>query len=188
MRRAIIKYNDDELIDLMRGSKRNSELAFSEVYRRYSGMIHAYCACMINDRSQIEDIFQEVLIRFYQKVADTDAKINTKGFLFTIARNLCLNYIRDKKFTVPIEKFEIQLDTYQPTENDELVELIAMAISLLDNDYKEIFILREIEGLSYEDIAEIANISVANARKRAFRARMKVKDILTPYFKDQYTT
>ena len=59
-------------------------------------------------------------------------------------------------------------------------------MSLLENDYKEAFILREIEGLSYEDIAEISNISVANARKRSYRARMKVKEILTPYFKDQY--
>ncbi len=178
---------EDDLIGFIRGAHDDSEKAFTEIYKRYAAMIHAYCACMINNQQQVEDIFQDTLIRFYQNVRRDCRKINIRGYLITIARNLCLNYKRDRKLTVPIENMEFLIETYQPNERNELLELMTMAMNLLDFDYREAFVLREIDGMTYEQIAEVCNISVANARKRAFRARKKMKDILNPYFSDVYS-
>ncbi len=178
---------EDDLIGFVRGTHDDSEKAFTEIYKRYAAMIHAYCACMINNQQQVEDIFQDTLIRFYQNVRHDCRKINIRGYLITIARNLCLNYKRDRKLTVPIENLEFLIETYQPNERNELLELMTMAMNLLDFDYREAFVLREIDGMTYEQIAEVCNISVANARKRAFRARKKMKAILNPYFSDVYS-
>lgn len=178
---------EDGLIEYIRGSRDDSEKAFTVIYKRYAAIIHAYCACMINNHQQVEDIFQDTLIKFYQNVRNDGRKINIRGYLITIARNLCLNYRRDRKLTVPIENMESIIETHQPNERTELLELMTMALNLLDFDYREAFVLREIDGFSYEQIAKVCDISVANARKRAFRARKKMKDILNPYFSDVYS-
>ncbi len=181
------KYSNDELIEKLRGSRSESELAFAEIYRRYSALVHGYCACMITSREQIEDIFQETMIKFYQSVINDKRDINIKGFMVTIARNLCLNYQRDKKATVPFENVEFEIGNYNTAEKSELSELINMGLNLLDFEYREAFTLREIEGLEYSQVAELCGISEANARKRVYRARQKIKGILAPYFKDVYS-
>ncbi|MBI3258157.1 MAG: RNA polymerase sigma factor [Ignavibacteriae bacterium] len=72
----------------------------------------------------------------------------------------------------------------QSYEQKELLDLIARSLELLSFEYREIFILREYDGLSYEEIAEVTGTTVTNAKTRAFRAKQKVKEILQPYLKD----
>lgn len=176
-------YSDKKLIELMKGGKTESDAAFTELYRRYSSLIHTYCQHMMGASGQAEDIFQETFIRFYNKVKSDFDDSNIAGYLFKIARNLFYNYNRDKKFTLPIEGDDYILDEKPELEKNEMLDMIRKAIDLLDDKYKEAFIMREIEGLPYLEISEILEITLSGAKTRVVRAKEKLIEILEPYMK-----
>ena len=185
MRQNFSTYTDEKLVFLLRSdSKEESEVAFTEVYNRYSSRVHAYCLRVLNDFEQAEDIFQEVFIRFFQKIKSNYPETNVSGYLIKIARNLCLNYKRDKVNTINIQENDIYFEPGKSFENSELLDLITTALELLDFEYKEAFVMREYDGLSYNEIAQVTNTTVTNAKSRVFRAKQKIKEILQPYLKD----
>lgn len=177
------KYNDAELVAHIRDKTSEAENAFREIYRRYSPRLHAYCHKIFNHEATAEDIFQETFMRFYQYVGSSDSKVNVPGYLITIARNLSLNHKRRAEKITYTD--ELRTESHDPNnDNKELLDLISMALEILDFNYKEAFILREYNGLSYNEIAEVTGISVTNAKTRVFRAKKKIKKILKPYMMD----
>ncbi len=186
MRDRYTQYNDKELLDSLRGKKPESDKAFTEIYKRYAQRVKAYCMVTLNDEEQAADIFQETFIRFYSKTRETKAAdvINIPGFLITIARNLCLNYKRDKKNTVPIDELTSYFEADNSFEKNELWQLITMALDLMDTKYKDVFILRELDNFSIKEIADITGESVACVKSRVFRAHARLLEILEPYLND----
>ena len=177
-------YSDTELVDMLEDEKSIAEGAFQELYNRYSSMVHPYLMRVLNDSELTEDFFQETFIRFFQNVRKSGQKTNVPGFLITISRNLCLNHKRNKKSEISIDDIEIRIEKNQNYENQELLELITYAMELLEFEYKEAFILREYDGLPYNEIAEITGTTITNAKSRVFRAKQKIKEILQPYLQE----
>lgn len=175
-------FTDEQLTALLSG--KDAERAFTLLYDRYSSRIHAYCYRIVEDSAHAEDIFQETFIRFFQNAKAGREMRNVPGFLITIARNLCLNHKRDRKVTVAIDDYHFPTSESKNYEQKELLDLIARSLELLDYDHREAFVLREYDGLSYEEVAEIIGTTVTNAKSRAFRAKQKIKAILQPYLKD----
>ncbi len=164
-------------------SKEQRDGAFREIYRRHSPRIHAYCLRVTGDRDEAKDVFQDTFVRFMGSVRADREMTNLPAFLLRIARNLCLNRKRDAVSTVDVE--DVVLPTNDtPYEKVELLRLITTALDLLPAEYRETFVLREYDGMSYAEIAEITGISEEAARIRAFRARNKVREILAPYLAD----
>ena len=184
MKNKYSTYTDRELIDLLKGPKTNSDMAFTEIYDRYSNNVYAYCRRVLNNREQAEDIFQETFYQFYNHVNDKHPDGSIRGYLITIARNLCLNYKRDTKQTVQIDELEYLFKTYQDYEEKELISIVKMAMEHLDLKYREPLILRVYNGFGYSEIAEICEISTVNARALVFRAKLKMKEILKSYLVD----
>lgn len=173
---------DSELLNLISKGNPESSEAFKVVYKRYSNSVHAYCYKLIRDKTASEDIFQETFITFYQKASSSRTNSSVSGFIFTIARNLCYNYLRDKKNTVEVEEFHLFYENNE-LEQKESLRHINIAIDLLEIEYREPLILRLYDGLSYDQIAEICEITTETARQRVFRAKEKMKTILQPYYK-----
>ncbi len=183
------KYSDRQLSDIIIESKKNGNTdvagnAFTIIYNRYSSKVLAYCKLLINDNSGPEDIFQESFIRFYNNLGNGFSPDNIPGYLLRTARNLCYNYNRDKKKIVSIDNIVFRSEDGIKYENKELFELIITALELLDDKYKEAFVLRKFDGLSIREIADICGISVEGAKSRINRARLKLLEILEPYLKD----
>lgn len=192
MEKNLKKYNDMELITLLKSNSSISDLAFKEIYDRYSSNVNAYCMRVYNNQELAEDVFQETFIRFYQSIKKKSNDIeetpllnfNIPGLLITISRNYILNLKRKENKEVVVESFDyFEYDT-QNYENQELLDLIKKALVTLDFDYREAFVMREYNGISYEEIAKITNISVSNAKARVFRAKQKIREILKPYLVD----
>ncbi len=175
---------DSDLVKLLRENQKQAESAFNVIYKRYSPIVNAYCMKVLNNKQDAEDVFQETFIRFYKNVKPDHNSNNILGFLLKIARNLCLNQKRNRKEFLPIENYQINVQANQNYERKELLELINLALNLIEFDYREAFILREYNDLSYPEIAEICNISEINAKTRVFRAKQKIKNILSPYLKE----
>jgi RNA polymerase sigma-70 factor (ECF subfamily) len=69
-------------------------------------------------------------------------------------------------------------------ETSEFLQLITAALELIPDDYREVFVLREYEGLSYAEIAEVVDSSLSNVKVRIFRAKQKIREILAPYIRE----
>ena len=109
-------YSDEDLFGLMAEGQKD---AFGEIYARYRGRIYAYVLRMIGDRDRADDVFQETFARIYRHCHGTDrGVVRASSYIFTTARNRCLNAIRDKKTTTDVEDYH-QI-VYQPSyENAE---------------------------------------------------------------------
>lgn len=178
------QYSDTELFLMLAGDKKNAEPAFAELYARHSSRVYAYCRRFLNDSEEAKDIFQEVFVKFFESAKDEREMTNVPGFLLKIARNQCLNSIRTHK---PVVSFEDYMAFNHPghrDDEDELLNLITTALELLSPDYKEVFILREYDGFSYQEISEITDTPVSTVKIRIYRAKQKLREILQPYMAD----
>lgn len=183
MRKPKEEYSDAELFDLMKGEKKEADWAFAELYARHSPRVFAYCRRFLGNREEAQDVFQETFIRFYNAASKERLMTNVPAFLLRIARNLCFNQKRDEKEATSFEDY-MYVEDDKTNEREELLDLIKMALEVLPDEYKEIFILREYDGMSYNDISEITGQSLANVKVRIFRAKQKVREILEPYLKE----
>ncbi len=179
------KYNDIELYKALSGKKPIAEAAFSELYARYAQRVFAYCLRVTGDDEDAKDIFQETFLKFYHNANSKNEENidNIGGLLITIARHLCLNFKRNRKQLLNIDEFNITTNDTE-YERKELLKLVSMAIELLEFEYREAFVLRQYQGLSYKEIAVITETSVSAIKNRVWRAKEMIKDILSPYLED----
>lgn len=184
MARKFDEYSDTELFYMLNDNKEIAERAFTELFNRYSSRVYAYCRRFLGDRDEAQDVYQETFIKFHQSANKDREMTNVPGFLLTIARNLCMNVKRKERPNVTLEEYMSGDDDSLISDKDELLELIKKALELLPDDYREAFVLREYDGLSYEEISKLTNTSLTNVKVRIHRAKQKIKDILQPYLNE----
>lgn len=181
------EHTDLELYAMLCGGGSHAHQALSMLYKRHSPRIYSYVRKILGDVQATDDIFQETFVRFYEMGVSGQDIQNVQGYLLKISRNLCLNE-KAKKYntsTITIENFEFpSLDT--PYEQKELSRLISTALEMLPEDYKEVLILREMYGYSYNEIAEIVESTMPIVRTRIYRAKQKIRVILQPFIDDLY--
>jgi RNA polymerase sigma-70 factor (ECF subfamily) len=189
-------WTDIESVELCRfvASDASTEEAFKELYRRYATRIRAYCFRIVAS-NEAEDVFQETFVKFYNALRDGAQIDNVAAYILRIARNLCLNHKRDNA------RADISLDAISeaeylhsqalvaPSDSErwerlEYLDVLRKSVELLPHEYREAFVLREYEQLSYEEMAKLMQTSVANAKVRVFRAKQQLKEMLMPYIKD----
>jgi RNA polymerase sigma-70 factor, ECF subfamily len=181
--REFSEYTDSELFALLRTDKR--EGAFTELYSRFSPNVFAYCMRVLGSRDAAYDVFQEAFMRLYQTADRMEHLENVRGYTLAICRNLCLN----EKKRAGSQNLQFEDAVYNPgvsrdAERGEMLQLISMALELLPSDMREIFVLREYDGLSYNEISTLLNIKLDTAKVRVFRARQRIKEILQPYLNE----
>jgi RNA polymerase sigma-70 factor (ECF subfamily) len=181
MRVGPSQHSDVELFERMRGEPEAARRAFEELYNRYAADVYRYCFRVVGDQALAEDLFQETFLRLYRSAADERVMTNVAAFILRIARNLCLNTKKNRHYTLlSLEQFELPAhDTGY--ERKEMEHLVLTALDCLPDDYREVIVLREYEGLSYAEIADVVGISVSTVGIRIFRARRKLAEILAPY-------
>ena len=176
--------DEKNLKDLAKELSNGSVQAFHIFYHKYKTDIYHFCYRMLNDKDLADEAFQETFVKVYENRTRFDGN-NFKSWVFTIARNTCLNYIRESKFKVEFE--EDYLAPVRDKHNDfALQKYIKDAIVELPVSYREVIVLREYEGYSYQEIAEILDVSIALVKIRIYRARVILKEKLQPVVKEIY--
>ncbi len=183
MKDELSQYSDADLFYMLDGDKKSAEPAFAELYQRHSSRVYAYCRRFLNDAEEAKDVFQEIFVKFFESASENRDMTNVAGFLLKIARNQCMNSVRTQKQTVSFEEYMVGTNTNR-LEKDELLNLIKTALELLPPEYKDVFLLREYEGLSYQEIAEVTETPLSTIKVRIYRAKQKIREILQPYTAD----
>lgn len=175
---------DLDVYALLTGDDPTAQRALTVLYRRYSQRIYTYCRKITGDNHIAEDLLQETFVKLFDAGRQGRSIDNFPAYLMTIARNLCLSHrARSKRQYVQVEDFHLTVRDV-PYEQKELLQLIQMALELLPEDYREAFVLREYNGLAYNEISEVIGQSLDVVKVRIFRAKKKLREILAPYLED----
>lgn len=187
---------DDAMITAFKEGDQN---AFQELVQKYEQRVYNHCMRMVNDEVESYDLTQEVFLKVFRKIQNYQHTYSFYTWLYRITVNCCIDYLRRKKRMVnsislshnygetgsePGREQDIPDNTFVPdthAENAELSEVLKGAIGQLSEKLRAIVVLKEIEGFSYEEIAEVLGCSRGTVKSRLFRAREKLKELLTEY-------
>lgn len=160
-----------------------SDEAYRTLYDAYERPLYIYCCRLLGNEDEAKDLFQEIWIRMYRMRGEQIQVRRFSGLLFTIARNYCLNAIRDSKVlpTSPLDDMSEETESLlraRDIESSDLRELLQKAMGQLPLQQREAFILREYVGYSYDEVADIMGTNAANVRARAHRARERLRKMI----------
>ncbi|MDE2975501.1 MAG: sigma-70 family RNA polymerase sigma factor [Gemmatimonadota bacterium] len=192
-RREIATLRDSEVVQrFLDGDDR----AFGEIVRRYDTRLRNFVARTVGDREQAEDLVQETFVRVYRHIRRFDQTRKFSTWIYTIAGNLAKNELRNRSRN-PLVFFQTitkswdadfrPLDWEDPkTRPDDLYrkrflrEKVNEAVERLPEHHRTVFVLRELHGKSYEEIAEITSCNLGTVKSRLNRARNAFARIVAP--------
>lgn len=189
---------DSELINAINSGR--VEL-FHSLLDKYSGRLYNFGIKMCGDVQDAEDMVQDTFLNVFRYLKDFRFESKFRNWLYRIATSTCIKKKRRSKFApereLSLEEFvagesaatsaEPPLWAAQPLEkilNRELGDTLGSAILKLPEKYRLVLVLRDIEGFSTAEAAQILNLSEANVKVRLHRARLFLRDELKGYFED----
>lgn len=183
---------DQQLVSLSQSGDHN---AFGLLVEKYQSRLYRVILRIIKNQAVVEDLVQESLIKAYRSIANFRGDSAFYTWLYKIGLNTARNYLYEKKHRLQIndaveledaENFSTALDIHHAetpeTEliNKQIAQTVNDAIANLPTDLQTAISLREIEGLSYEQISEIMGCPIGTTRSRIFRARNIISEKLRP--------
>ena len=187
--------------DLMRRTQQGDRQAFSLLYERYSASVLSYLYRMMGNVEDVESIAQEVFLRAFRFAATYRYPQKFSTWLFTITRNLAINYSRRRKRSpvrnvteLNLEGVDINGDPYEiahrATDDVEKQEEIARVLQALDGlptDQKEVIVLGVFQDLSYAEMEEITGTKAVTLRSRMFHGLKRLTRMLSSKSDDDAT-
>jgi RNA polymerase sigma-70 factor (ECF subfamily) len=164
---------------VLRKAQRGDERAFAIIVRSYQTPVYNYVLRMVSDRSLAEDLTQEVFFRVYQGLPRFSSRSKFTTWLFQVTKNRVLDEFRatERRPRLVVETEEMAalevVDT--PFERLEAIDAVWRAIEHLNLDLKMALLLRDIVGLSYGEIADSLEVTLATVKWRIWKAREEVQ-------------
>jgi len=185
---------DDSAV--VRASLEGEDRAFTELVVRYQTRLLNFIYRTIGDRERAEDLVQEVFVRVYRHLHRFDQGKKFSTWIYTIASNLAKNELRNRSRS-PLVYFQalkkeweadhrpLQFEDVSSKPDDlyrkrHLRELVEWSVERLPEHHRVVFVLRELEGKSYEEIAEITGCNLGTVKSRLNRARNSFATIIAP--------
>ncbi len=138
-----------------------------ELYRRYHGPVVCYLQRMARDDDVAEDLFQESFFRAHANLNRFDPKRRFRPWLYRIATNVCLDWLRQRSRTLPPGESEAKDPSLvEIAAGREIARQVEQAVMELSEDHRAVFIMRQYQGLSYAEIAEVSGCPEGTVRSR----------------------
>jgi len=170
---------------LIKAALAGDQASFRSLMKKYHDQVHSLLYRMVHDKDEVEDLTQEAFIKAFQSLRHFNEEFAFSTWLYKIATNNCIDYIRKKKLATfsidkPIESkdgeysFEIPDTTYQP--DTELIagqrsRVLEEAIQSLPEKYRIVILMRHTEDKDYQEIADELKLPLGTVKAHIFRAR-----------------
>jgi RNA polymerase sigma-70 factor, ECF subfamily len=188
-------------LTLVQRVQQGDQRAFKLLVERYQRKVYAVALGMLKDKEEARDVAQEAFVKVYRYLDHFKGDASFYTWLYRITVNICIDAMRRKGSARGDEHLEfdetVAMDTAEanigalgsklgtnPQKSalrKELAEKISAALSEIPASHREILLLREVEGMSYEDLAKILKIPKGTVMSRLFHARLKMQKILGSY-------
>jgi RNA polymerase sigma-70 factor, ECF subfamily len=172
--------------DLVKDFIAGSEYAFNKIVQKYQNKIYWHARRLLGNHMDADEVTQEVLIVLYNKLHTFNFQSSLFTWIFRIVSTRSLNHIRKEKVKKLIffedddegKKYKNNEDIVRDLENKEKLGKLDKVLEKLAMKQKEVFILRNFEGLSYEEISKITGRSVGGLKANYFHAIKKVTEMM----------
>ncbi len=190
---------ENEELQLVQRAQEGDREAFQELVERYQRKVYGICIGMLKDPDDSMDVSQEVFIKVYRYLDNFNLQSSFYTWLYRITVNKCIDFMRKKKRQREVD-YDDTLSREGDVEGDdellpsrlgihpdrvyarkELRAQMLEALKTLSEKHRTILILREVEGLSYEEIAEVLQISKGTVMSRLYHARRYFQDAVRNY-------
>ncbi len=163
---------------IIKASKGSLE-SFESIYKVYSGFVYSVAFRVVNNRDEAQEISQEVFLTVYRKLKSFKFKSSFKTWIYRITVNMAISYAKkkskDRDRTVEYDdnsEFNRTINSAgEEIEREQQEKVISTLLETLNPDQRACIVLRSVEGLSYQEIAESLNININTVRSRLKRAR-----------------
>jgi RNA polymerase sigma-70 factor, ECF subfamily len=166
-------------LGVLRKAQRGDERAFTLIVRTYETPVYNYVLRLVNDRVLAEDLTQEVFLRVFQGLPKFSLRSKFTTWLFQVTKNRVLDELRATerrpRLTVALEDIPPLEVVDAPVERVEAVDAVWRSVRELNVDLKMALLLRDIVGLSYTEIADALEITLATVKWRIYKAREEVQ-------------
>jgi RNA polymerase sigma-70 factor (ECF subfamily) len=191
----------DEDFDLIQSINSGQVDKFHDLVKRYEQKLYNFSLRMCRDHSDAEDMVQDTFLNVFKYLKDFRYETKFKNWLYKVAASTCIKKRRKSKFA---PERELSLDEFLPSDeaeavdhvpnwaqkpldrllNEELAGAVHQGILAIPRKYRMVIVLRDIEGFSTAETAQILNLSESNVKVRLHRARLYLREKLKGYFKN----
>ena len=195
--------DDDKELELVERAQDGDRQAFKELVETYQRKVYGICIGMLKDPDDSKDVSQEVFIKVYRYLDKFNHQSSFYTWLYRITVNKCIDFIRKQKRKREVDYDDGILRDDDVEGDDEILpsrlgihpdrvygrkELRAKmleALETLSEKHRTILILREVEGLSYEEMADVLQVSKGTVMSRLYHARRYFQDAVKEYVGDE---
>jgi RNA polymerase sigma-70 factor (ECF subfamily) len=181
----ILQLDDD--FSLIQRFIEGDESIFSTLVQRHKDKIRNIIYLTLNSSDSVDDIAQDVLITTYKNLKSFRFESQFSTWLYRITVNKCKDHLRKVKIRsifTPIKDGDDDPVYIPSMEHKDISEIVNKAISRLPEKLRLPLLLKDIEGLSYQEISEAVNCEIGTVKSRIFRAREGLRELLKPYEKE----
>lgn len=187
---------DDKL--LVGYAQKGHTKAFSELVRRHHVRVFHTAFGMVGNREDADDLAQIAFIKAFRSLDQFKGQSLFSTWLYRISINCCLDWIKSQQ-----RKYDVKMDdewwfrqadgealfagpkrTDYRVEQGELRDVLAQVMADMPPIFRSVLVLRELNGLSYQEIASVEGCSVGTIKSRLFRARAQLRKLLRPFYKE----
>lgn len=190
--KQLSKYSDE---DLMEYFQNGYELAFNELVRRYQDRLHNFLFRYTRDYHDCEDLVQETFLRVHKSKDSYERIARFSTWMYTIALNLAKSLYKKKQrmYKVSIHKdpndsedYELHIEDSKILPDQELHEKLSLeqlekALMTLPEEFREVVMLRDLQQMTYEEIAEITDTPMGTVKSRINRGRAQIQQMIESY-------
>ncbi len=178
---------------LIQNCQKGDTASFSALILPYEQRLLHHAYRMLSNESEAEDAVQETLIKAWQKIHTYHGDAAFSTWLYTILHRVCLDMLRKNKRRAPTvslyqsgkdeEGFTLSIPDNAPGPDEKYnqkaaLAAVANAIDALSDEHRTVIVLRDIDGLDYDEIAKVTNTSLGTVKSRINRARLALRKIL----------
>lgn len=183
--------SDQDLLDLILEQK--NDTAWGVLYARYHDAIFRFCGNYVRGASEAEDLTQDTFVKLKEKAHTFKSGARLRPWLYQIARNTCLDYLRRQKHRDPgpkdwskcyfaqttrLDVIDITPSPATKLANKDLHQRVMLELEDLSEDHRTVFLLKYVEGLSREEIANTLEVPIGTVKSRLYYAMKRIREKL----------
>jgi len=174
---------------LMRSIQKGDMVAFNAMVNRYKDRLMNVIGRMLSSAEEAEDIVQETFVRVYQHRQSFNFQHCFSTWIYTIGLNLARNELRKRRRFKFFEISEMEGNEREfavdPKLPSRIPEMLQAAVDNLPPKYKEAFLLRDVQEMPYEEVAQVLDVPLGTVKSRVNRARLMLREKLKPRMEEQ---